>query len=192
MYPICQLWREKTSEMGLLALITQSTAFAVVMINFLLRNIFIKLISLSKMGRYSKESNATMFSILLVSFFNYGILYIIAPWSLSESGASDGDFFSGIYTDFSSQWFLDIGILVTETTVLNIAGPLVEYLFFWFIRHLKRMYDQRSLCPCKRQNTNAKTIMQFEQIYSGPSFEAHYRLAFIVNIIFITFLFGAG
>ena len=29
-------------------------------------------------------------------------------------------------------------------------------------------------------------------IYSGPEFAAHYRLAFIVNIIFITFLFGAG
>ena len=168
MYSICKLWREKTSEMGLLALITQSTASAVVVINFLLRNIFIKLVNLSKMGRYSKESNATMFSILLVSFFNYGILYIIAPWSLSESEA--GGFFSGIYTDFSSQWFLDIGILVTETTVLNIAGPLVEYLFFWFIRHMKRVYDQRSLCPNKKQNTNAKTIMQFEQIYSGPSF----------------------
>ena len=34
--------------------------------------------------------------------------------------------------------------------------------------------------------------MEYEAIYSGPLFHVHYRLAFIVNIIYITFLFGAG
>ena len=133
-----------------------------------------------------------MYSVLIVSFFNYGILYIIAPWSFAEQGAKDGDFFSGIYTDFSSQWFLDIGTLIATTHILNIVAPLLEYLLFWFFRHLRRMYDQRSCCPCNRRKTNAKTIHEFEKIYSGPEFAAHYRLAFIVNIILITFLFGAG
>ena len=33
---------------------------------------------------------------------------------------------------------------------------------------------------------------QFEALYSGPLFFVHYRLSFIVNIVWITFLFGAG
>lgn len=32
----------------------------------------------------------------------------------------------------------------------------------------------------------------FEAIYAGPLFFVHYRLSFIVNIVFITFWFGAG
>ena len=66
--------------------------------------------------------------------------------------------FSGIYTDFSAQWFLDIGGLIAQTTALNIVFPLLEYLMFWFIRHVKRMIDQKSLCPCDKRKTNAKTI----------------------------------
>ena len=133
-----------------------------------------------------------MYSVLIVSFFNYGILYIIAPWNFTEAGSDQGDLFDGIYTDFNAQWFVDIGRLIVETSFINIVFPLFEYMLFWFFRHLRRMVDQRSCCPCNKQNTNAKTIMQFERIYSGPEFFAHYRVAFIVNISFITFLFGVG
>ena len=43
-----------------------------------------------------------MFSVLIVSFFNYGLLFIIAPWNFIEWNAQEGGFFSGIYTDFTS------------------------------------------------------------------------------------------
>ena len=133
-----------------------------------------------------------MYSVLIVSFFNYGIIYIIAPWNFVEQGARDGDFFSGVYTDFTSQWFMDIGSLVAQTTAINIIFPLVEFLLFWLIRHLKRMIDQRSCCPCDRKKTRAKSIMEYEAIYSGPEFNVHHRLAFVINLIYITFLFGPG
>ena len=85
--------------MSALALIAQSTSFSVVMINFILRNVFITLLSYSKLGKYSNLANATMYSVLLVSFFNYGILYIIAPWNYSDQ---KGSFFSGVYSDYTS------------------------------------------------------------------------------------------
>lgn len=99
--------------MSLLSFVAQSTSFSVVLINFCLRNIFILLLSYTKLAKYSQHATSTMYSILLVSFFNYGILYIIAPWNFIEyGGVEDGDFFSGIYTDFSAQWYLDIGNLI--------------------------------------------------------------------------------
>lgn len=158
-YPICEKWQDTTDSMGVLALIAQSTSFSVVLINFILRNVLIFLLGHSKFNQFSKLANATMYSVLLVSFFNYGVLYVIAPWNFSEQGVDDGDFFSGIYTDFNSQWFLDIGKLITETTLFNIVSPVLEYLLFWLFRYLKRMYDQRTCCPCNKRNTNAKTIM---------------------------------
>ena len=72
------------------------------------------------------------------------------------------------------------------------VAPIVEYFFFFIIRFVKRIFDQKSLCPCDKYKTTSKTIHQFETLYSGPNFFVHYRLAFIVNIVYITFLFGPG
>jgi len=33
---------------------------------------------------------------------------------------------------------------------------------------------------------------QFELLYSGPLFFVHYRLAGVINLVFITFFFGPG
>lgn len=90
----------------------------------------------------------------------------------------------------NSQWFLDIGSLIAETTAISIFSPTIEALTFYGIRILGRCVDQRSCCPCNKKNTNAKTMQKFEALYSGPLFFVHYRLAFVVNIIFLTFLFG--
>ena len=52
--------------------------------------------------------------------------------------------------------------------------------------------DQKSPCPCNKSKTKATSIQKFEAIYSGPLFFVHYRLAGLVNLVFITFLFGPG
>ncbi len=41
-------------------------------------------------------------------------------------------------------------------------------------------------------NTNAKTMHSWEAIYGGPMFFVHYRLAYIVNVVYIAFFFGPG
>ena len=134
-----------------------------------------------------------MKSVLVVSFFSAGILYVVAPWSFAEQGFQDGDFFSGLYTDFTSGWFLEIGSLIAQTTFISIFFPIIEFGVFWLAtRHLKRCMDQKSCCPCNKKNTNAKSIQEFEVIYSGPAFFVHYRLAGIVNLVWVTFFFGPG
>lgn len=83
--------------------------------------------------------------VLIVSFFNYGVLYIIAPWNVraivNENYTSDSDLFSGIYTDFTHQWFNDIGSLIATTTATNIVFPLIEFAGFLLIRVIKRCID---------------------------------------------------
>lgn len=84
---------------------------------------------------------STFKSILVVTFFNYGVLYLIAPWNFSEQGMQDGDFFSGIYTDFTPQWYLDIGTLVAGTAVINMVSPIASFLASATLRFLKRVFD---------------------------------------------------
>lgn len=159
---------------------------------FILRTIFIKLILFTKQTRNSDIASYTMYTILIASFFNAGILYIIAPWSFAEQGVKDGDFFSGIYTDFTSQWFQNIGSMVAQTTAIGLIFPILEALVFLGLRILTRCLDQKSCCPCNMKNTRVTTIQKFEAIYSGPLFFAHYRLAGLINLVFIAFLYGPG
>jgi len=84
--------------------------------------------------------------ILAVSFFNYGLLYIIAPWNVvstikASESLDTANYLTGIYTDFTSEWFNDMGSLIAGTTVTNMVFPIIEFAGFLLIRVLKRMVD---------------------------------------------------
>ena len=195
-YEICKSFKDETELVSFAGFLSNGTSFLVVLISFILRKVFISLVQCAGFNKNSQEATATMSWVLIVSFFNYGVLYIIAPWNLraivNENYTSDSDLFTGIYTDFTHQWFNDIGSLVATTTATNIVFPLIEFAGFLLIRVVKRCVDQKTVCPTNKYNTNAKTMPKFEELYSGPLFFVHYRLAFIVNIVWITFLFGPG
>ena len=92
-YPICEKWNSDTSSLSGLGALTQATAYIIVATNFILRTVMIKLVELLGRGnKYSKQALETMISVLLVSFFNLGVLYVIAPWNL-EGGEDEGRFF---------------------------------------------------------------------------------------------------
>ena len=69
---------------------------------------------------------------------------------------------------------------------------MIEACVWYLIRLAGRCADQKTLCPCNKRNTKATSIAKYEAIYSGPLFFAHYRLAFIVNMVYICFLYGPG
>ena len=53
--------------------------------------------------------------------------------------------FTGIYTAFNSNWFLDVGQNIIGIMKLNIVMPMIIWLFKWTLRFVKRAWDQRSL-----------------------------------------------
>ena len=83
-FPICKKWAADTSSIGFFAALTQLAAFFVVLTGFILRTIYIKLVLFTKQNRNSNIATLTMYSILVSSFFNAGILYILAPWNFVE------------------------------------------------------------------------------------------------------------
>jgi hypothetical protein len=73
----------------------------------------------------------------------------------------------------------------------NIFWPLIEFIMYYAIRHVYRMCDQRKFWPNDVYRTKCTTIQQFEAMYSGSVFYAHYKYSFIMNAVFCTFLYGA-
>jgi hypothetical protein len=47
----------------------------------------------------------------------------------------------GRYTDFTVDWYKDVGGVIVNTMIFNIAWPIIEFIMFFCIRTGKRLYD---------------------------------------------------
>ena len=103
---------------------------------------------------------------------------------------SDSVYVQGIYNDINSNWFLDIGQSIISTMTINIFMPAIEFLMFWVIRYLRRVYDQRKCIPGKYTKTRCKSVQEFAEIYSGIEFFIHYKYSYILTVVYIAFIFG--
>ena len=135
-----------------------------------------------------------MTAVFWITFINYGIIYLLASWD-NRSVKDDtlwGDLFSGLYPDFNALWFNDVGALVVAIMVSNMYWPPLEFVMFWGIRLFFRMIDQRTFFPIDEYQTSCKTMQAFVDTYSGPEFTLHYKYSYILVVVYVTFLYGAG
>jgi hypothetical protein len=58
------------------------------------------------------------------------------------------------------------------------------------IRSLKRLLDY--LKRGEGTKTNTKTIQEYINLYAGPVYFLHYKYSSILNIVFITMMYGAA
>ena len=54
--------------------------------------------------------------------------------------------YGGIYTDFNPYWFKDMGYYAIYNMVFNALWPLVEFIMWYALRHIYRMWDQSRCC----------------------------------------------
>ena len=144
-------------------ILSSGVSFFVVLISFMIRTIYIQCVKRVGFNKTSKEAVATMQWILIVTFIYFGPAYLIAVWNMTESVKQVDDlkgnfFFEGIYTDLTSEWFNDIGVLVASTTAVNSVASIIEFACFLGMRVVKRCLDQKTCCPCNKHNTRAKSM----------------------------------
>lgn len=59
----------------------------IVLTSFILRKVFITLMEYTGEIRNSSKAKGVMYSIIVVTFFVNGLLFLLAPWSFSELNA---------------------------------------------------------------------------------------------------------
>ena len=82
-----------------------------------------------------------MRSVFWATFFNSGLIMIIATFDFRKNEKFLYDFFSGLYVDVNSYWFRDVGFTVVSAMIINMFYPIIEFFLFWALRHLYRMKD---------------------------------------------------
>lgn len=65
---------------------------------------------------------------------------------------------------------------------------MIDFFLMYGIQFALRLLDQTFFC--KRGQTKCTTIQQYVNIYSGPDYELHFKYAAILNMCFVTFMYG--
>ena len=99
---VCKDWEEYTH--GTAFWLNQTFGQFIVLTNYFLRVFFIYLASLIRYKRMSMEIEFIKQSVFYVTFFNSGLLMLIASADI-RSGGFATLIFSGVYTDVNSYWF---------------------------------------------------------------------------------------
>jgi hypothetical protein len=91
------------------------------------------------------------------------------------------------------RWFIVVGNVITGSMFFNIFMPLIEAIYSYWIREAYRIWDKG--CSCKKKDeyaTSTTTILDYVELYAGPEYFMHFKYSMILNIIFVTMMYGVG
>lgn len=74
--------------------------------------------------------------------------------------------------------------------LFNVYWPVLEFFAFFGMRLGFRLLDRKF--GCDTYKTKKTTIQQYVELYSGPTFFIHYKYSSILNITFVTMMYGLG
>ena len=135
----------------------------------------------------TKKDNFVKIALFYCLFFQTALIPLLGPMNRPNVER----LMNGVYTNLNMEWFCEVGRRIITTMTINIFWPVIEFSIFYLIRHAYRMYDQGKFWPNDLSKTKTQTIKAFEEMYCGEIFLQHWKYSMILNIVFVTFLFGA-
>mmetsp|Transcript_39253 Transcript_39253/g.37670 ORF Transcript_39253/g.37670 Transcript_39253/m.37670 type:complete len:89 (-) Transcript_39253:443-709(-) len=67
--------------------------------------------------------------------------------------------------------------------------PLLEFGYLYGLLLFFRILDRR----CSREpSTRAKTVQAYVDLYSGPEYYMHFKYSAILNVVYVTFMYGVA
>lgn len=101
--PICEHVNGFHSLISLPSLFNFASLMSIVIQSAIFRAIFVCLTQLTSFKSDTARVRFTTVSVLLIFFYNFGIMYLIAPLNFNTEKLEL--FFNGLYTDFNQHWF---------------------------------------------------------------------------------------
>lgn len=141
--------------------ISESVSVAVTVVNTIIRTINIILIKFIGYHTESEEITVIMISIFVATFFNTGILLLLADADLTQNRFISWIPLRGPYPDLTENWYLNIAPSLIFTMLLNSVYLYIEFAIAFGTKALFRAMDQgwKVYCCCKpNKTTKKKTI----------------------------------
>ncbi|KAG1700270.1 hypothetical protein DVH05_012075 [Phytophthora capsici] len=200
---LCRSWATTFVTTQILSI---ASVLLVVAVNLILARILNGLVALEKHHTQSSLVVSRVTKIFLAQFCNTALLMLVINANanyfsksaiVSETGTSNEgislgalQILDGEYSDFSADWYNDVGVALMLTMIINSfsthAYVLANYIMLKARRFIDRGYSfDHSL-------TKQDTQRDLEALYRGPKFDLAARYAQSLTTIFITYMFSAG
>ena len=166
---------------------TNALSYIIVGLNYFLREACIALINWVGYRTETERLEKTVMLTFYVVFLNTGILLLMVNANMMKQPISLG--LDGPMSDFNSDWFRITGNTIRSTMVFNAYYPILEFVGFFAMRLAYRLMDS---CTLNKYETKTKSIQAYLDIRCGPAYLMHFKYSSILNIVFITFMFGFG
>jgi hypothetical protein len=75
--------------------------------------------------------------------------------------------------------------------IFNAFYPIIDFGIFWCMRSTFRILD-RPWFSFNKTKTKKTSIQGYMDIYLGPTYFMHYKYSTVLNICFVTFMYGFG
>jgi len=94
------------------------------------------------------------------------------------------------YHDYMPDWYADVGHKIVNTMFINSILPYVGLVTGYLIPIVKRRLDNS--CSGNRYKTKKTSMAQYKDLYSGAEYVIHFKYSGVLNIVFITCMYGMG
>jgi len=187
--PMCLDYKSDKTKSKILG---TSIAFIIIAINTVLRKVIIALITNIQLDTYSAELAAITNGVFIAQFMNSGLLLLMVNANLEEhhSWIFPTQAFRGPYHDYEPRWYADIGQKIFQTMIINSIMPYVGLLVGFVIPKIKQSLDNGF--TGNRWKTKKHSMAQYCAIYYGPDYIIHFKYAGVLNVVYITCMYGIG
>lgn len=160
----------------------------VIFINLILKFIMAKLSAFERTSTESKQKLQTMTRVFIALFINTAILTLLANADMQDNPLVkylpfNEYFLNGSFSDFTREWYTDVGSIITATMIVNAISPHFLNLIFWYpLGCIKRK------CCWKFY----KSQVSLNEMYAGPEFNIAIRTAQVLTTLFSCYLYSGG
>lgn len=98
--------------------------------------------------------------------------------------------FNGPFYDYAPQWFIDVGLKIVTTYLVQGLMPYINVVKEAVIMRLKICLNQK--CSGNRFKSKSHTIQGYTAIYTGKEWPIHFKYSDALNITFLAMMYGMG
>ena len=182
-FKFCYYYFRRTS---LIVVVRIMVSFGIVIVNFFIKFILQTLSKFERASNRNKEQVKIMKRVFYATFINTAlvILTVNADFSSMKSHSwMPGFLFNGEFSDFSREWYPNVGSTIVSTMMINIFSPSWMNMFLLYpLGGCKRKFGIRGCVIQAQANTR----------FQGAEFDLAIKTSFIVRSIFACFLYSSG
>lgn len=172
---------------------TNGITLIITAINQVLRAVSISLITWIGYDTHSQMLTKITNGVFAAQFFNTAILILLVYANLEEVNDSAGKLLDGQFRDYSPRWYTLVGNNIVQTMFINAFMPIISETIPVIVSGVKRSMD-RGFCMSRDSlyATKQTQIYSYIDLYVGPDYVIHFKYSAILNVTFVTMMYGLG